>query len=86
MAPEDRLLLDLGAPFNIADGEVLVESDAHQGLHSWLENFDSLTVCAPTVPTASIARSMRWMSAQNLIGCRSQTRSSEAGGGCSKPW
>src|ERR1700743_2222580 len=67
MTQTDSLLLDLGVPFKVADGQVFVESDAHNGLHSWLENFDSLTVCAPTLPDGPMAASMAWVPASDLI-------------------
>jgi colanic acid/amylovoran biosynthesis glycosyltransferase len=67
VARVSRLLLDVGVPFRVQDTEVYVESQAHHGIRQWLENFDSLTLCAPVVPERHLDSSMRWLPASDLI-------------------
>jgi glycosyltransferase involved in cell wall biosynthesis len=62
----DRLLLDVGVPFRVTNGKVYVEAQAHHGIRQWLENFDSLTLCAPVVPEEHVDRSMQWLPTSDL--------------------
>ncbi|HUN73042.1 MAG TPA: glycosyltransferase family 4 protein [Steroidobacteraceae bacterium] len=61
------LLLDVGVPFRVQNGEVYVESQAHHGIRQWLENFRSLTLCAPVVPEQYVDSTMQWVPAADLL-------------------
>ena len=61
------LLLDVGVPFRIDDGTVLVEAQAHNGLLRWLENFPRITLCAPVLPQGHDEHSMRWTAVDDLL-------------------
>lgn len=61
------LLLDVGVPFRLQEGELLVEAQAHHGIRMWLGNFPRLTLCAPVVPEALVEPSAQWVSARTLM-------------------
>lgn len=63
---EETLLLDVGVPFQVVGREVLIESQAHNGLARWLENFSSVTVCAPVLPANLVDASTKWISPNDL--------------------
>lgn len=58
---EGSLLLDLPVPFRILDGVIHVEAQAERGLFRWLENFKTVSVCAPVVPQAHLPAEMDWV-------------------------
>lgn len=60
------LLLDLPVPFRQLDGQLSVESQAHNGLQRWLEHFDAVTVCAPLIPEDLIDHTLQWQALNDL--------------------
>lgn len=60
-------MLDLGVPFRLIGQAVAVESQAHNGLLRWLDNFESVTVCAPVVPAQFVDTSTVWAPADDLL-------------------
>jgi glycosyltransferase involved in cell wall biosynthesis len=63
----DSLLLDVSVPFRIEGGKVWVESQAHHGLERWLDNFSSITLCAPTIAPELIDDSTVWAEVDDLV-------------------
>lgn len=61
------LLLDVGVPFRMRSGELLLEAQAHHGVQRWLDHFDRVTLCAPIVPEALVDPSMQWIAATPLV-------------------
>lgn len=61
------LLLDLPVPFRRIDGVLHVESQAHNGIHRYLDNFQRVTVCAPRVPDDLIDPSVLWRPVDDLL-------------------
>jgi len=51
-ACENSLLLILQLPIFRSDGQLFIDTQAHNGLHRWLDNFDRMTVCLPVVDIA----------------------------------
>ncbi len=64
---DSSLLLDVGVPFRVQAGELLLEAQAHHGVQRWLDNFDRLTLCAPVVPEALVEPSVQWVAAKPLM-------------------
>jgi glycosyltransferase involved in cell wall biosynthesis len=62
-----RLLLDVGVPFRVRAGELFLESQAHHGVQRWLDNFESITLCAPVVPDAMVDPTIQWVPAERLM-------------------
>jgi len=65
--PRGSLLLDLPVPFRRIDGVLHVESQAHNGIHRWLDNFGRVTICAPRVPDSLIDPSIFWLPVDDLV-------------------
>lgn len=63
---DESLLLELGVPFRIIGQEVCIESQAHNGLARWLDNFSSVTVCAPILPEDASGASENWIAPTSL--------------------
>jgi glycosyltransferase involved in cell wall biosynthesis len=61
------LLLEVPVPFRMRDGQVLMELQAYQGLIRWLENFKSVSVCAPVKSEHAIPSSMSWAPLADLL-------------------
>jgi len=61
------LLLDLPVPFRRIDGVLHVEAQAHDGIHRWLDNFASVTICAPRVPDELVDPSISWRPVGDLL-------------------
>lgn len=66
-ASYSSLLLDVGVPFRMRCGELLLEAQAHHGVQRWLDHFDRVTLCAPIVPEALVDPSMQWIAAKPLM-------------------
>jgi glycosyltransferase involved in cell wall biosynthesis len=60
-------LLDLPVPFRLLDGLIHVEAQAERGLFRWLENFKTVSVCAPVVPQAHLRPEMDWVPTSALM-------------------
>lgn len=65
-AAYSSLLLDVGVPFRMRAGELLLEAQAHHGVQRWLDHFDRVTLCAPIVPETLVDPSMQWLPAKPL--------------------
>jgi colanic acid/amylovoran biosynthesis glycosyltransferase len=61
------LLLDVGVPFQIKNGTIFVEAQAHNGLLRWLDNFPRITLCAPIFPDGYAEPSMSWIAIDSLV-------------------
>lgn len=66
-AVANSLLLELPVPFRRLGGVLHVESQAHNGMARWLDNFDRLTVCAPVIPEHLVDATMDWKPATDLL-------------------
>ena len=64
---DESLLLDVGIPFRMVDGQLYMESQAHHGVQCWLDNFKRVTLCAPVIPESLADRSMEWIPAGPLL-------------------
>lgn len=64
---DSSLLLDVGVPFRVHGGELLLEAQAYHGVQRWLDNFERLTLCAPVVPEALVDPSVQWAPAKPLL-------------------
>lgn len=67
-ATNGSLLLEVPVPFRMLDGEILMESQAQKGLIRWLENFNSVSICAPLKPEKQKSSSMSWAPLTDLLG------------------
>lgn len=56
----NSLLLELPVPFMLRDGDLYFETQAVNGINRWLDNFSSITICAPLVPSAYVNKSTHW--------------------------
>jgi len=63
----NNLLLEVGVPFRLLQGQVHLETQAHQGVRQWLANFDRVTLCAAVVPETCVDPSMDWTPAGDLV-------------------
>lgn len=63
----NSLLLDLGVPFHVTGGKVHIEAEAYSGLCRWLDNFERITVCAPTLADGRGESSIKWTVADALL-------------------
>lgn len=63
---DSSLLLDVGVPFRLRGGELLLEAQAHHGVQRWLDNFERVTLCAPVVPEALVDPSVQWAPAESI--------------------
>jgi glycosyltransferase involved in cell wall biosynthesis len=61
-----ELLLDVGVPFRLEGKSVFVEAQAYNGLLRWLDNFRSVTLCAPVLPQGHSEISMQWIPVDDL--------------------
>jgi colanic acid/amylovoran biosynthesis glycosyltransferase len=61
------LLLDLAVPFRRVDGVLLIEAQAHDGIHRWRDNFQRVTVCAPNTPDALADPTFSWLPVDDLL-------------------
>jgi colanic acid/amylovoran biosynthesis glycosyltransferase len=66
-SPGGGLLLELPVPFRILNGVVLVEVQAFNGLAKWLDNFSSVTVCAPVAPEHLVDPGVVWRPLDELL-------------------
>lgn len=66
-ASDGSLLLEVPVPFRVQNGVILAESQAHQGLAGWLDNFSRVTVCAPVVPDHLVDPTMSWTPVNDLV-------------------
>lgn len=66
-AREGSLLLEVPVPLRVADGQFFLESQAYQGLVRWLENFDTVSICAPMTPASRVPSILAWSSAAPLM-------------------
>src|SRR5262249_15419778 len=64
---DGSLLLDLPALFRLDNGEIHVEAQAQQGILRWLENFPTVSVCAPVLPEDQILSSTNWVPVTDLL-------------------
>jgi colanic acid/amylovoran biosynthesis glycosyltransferase len=64
---DGSLLLDLPALFRLHKGAIQVEAQAQRGIFRWLENFPTVTVCAPVVPEDQISSSTNWVPVTSLL-------------------
>lgn len=69
-ATDGSLLLEVPVPFRVQNKVIFVESQAHQGLGGWLDNFSRVTVCAPVVPDQWVDATMTWVPVDDLIAKR----------------
>lgn len=62
------MLLVLPVPFLQSNEKLLVESQAHNGLERWADNFESITIAAPVIPDdlAEQLKNMSWSDTQSL--------------------
>jgi colanic acid/amylovoran biosynthesis glycosyltransferase len=67
---DGSLLLDLPLPFRLHEGTIHVEAQAEQALLRWLENFATVSVCAPVAPEAQVLPSMNWVPVTSLLETR----------------
>lgn len=63
----EGLLLDVGVPFRIVDGQTFVEAQAYNGLLRWLDNFPCITLCAPVLPAGQDEGSIHWVAIDALL-------------------
>jgi glycosyltransferase involved in cell wall biosynthesis len=66
-AAQGSLLLEVPVPFRVVDGQVLMELQAYQGLIRWLENFASVSLCAPVKPESEIPPSVSWAPLTDML-------------------
>jgi glycosyltransferase involved in cell wall biosynthesis len=64
---EGSLLLDLPVVLRLRDGVLHVESQAHQGLFRWLDNFKTISVCSPVAPDNHVQPTWDWVPADTLL-------------------
>jgi glycosyltransferase involved in cell wall biosynthesis len=64
---DGSLLLDLPVPFHLHKGRLHVEAQAQRGISRWLENFTTVSVCAPVAPEEHALTSMNWVPVTSLM-------------------
>jgi colanic acid/amylovoran biosynthesis glycosyltransferase len=64
---DGSLLLDLPVPFRLHKGTIHVEAQAQQRLFRWLENFTTISVCAPLAPEEHVSPSMNWVPVTGVL-------------------
>lgn len=61
------LLLDLPVVLRLHEGVLQVEAQAQQGLFRWLDNFETISVCAPVAREHDLQPSWSWVPAATLL-------------------